>query len=174
MGQSARSIIKHPNGTHTSTFHFQPVPRAWASPPVSFRLQLHSPPSIQRTVTPMYSKPYVFGPKVFELISYRMYSPTLCIRCRCYSMDGYSRSGCKSLASHRNCMCLSLSLSILVIVLLLTVISAETSAAASGKNGSFAIKVSCIICSTLSGKRNFLQRRPFGRCTVEHSVEVAQ
>ena len=125
-----------------------------------------------RTVTPMYSKPYVFGPKVFELISYRMYSPTLCIRCRCYSMDGYSRSGCESLASHRNCMCVSLSLSLLVIVLLLTVISAETSAAE--KNGSFAIKVSCIICSTLSGKRNLLQRRPFDRCTVEHSVEVAQ
>ena len=58
-------------------------------------------------------------------------------------------------------MCLSLSLSPLVIVLLLTVISAETSAA--GKNGSFAIKVSCIICSTLSGKRNLLQRRPFDR-----------
>ena len=81
------------------------------------------------TVTPMYSKPYVFGPKVFELISYRRYSATLCIRCGCYSMDGYSRSGCESLASHRNYMCLSLSLSLLVIVLLLTVISAETSAA---------------------------------------------
>ena len=65
-------------------------------------------------------------------------------------------------------MCLSLSLSLLVIVLLLT----ETSAA--GKNGSFVIKVSCIICSTLSGKRILLQRRPFDRCTVEHSVEVAQ
>ena len=73
-------------------------------------------------------------------------------------------------------MCLSLCLSLLVIqchvVLLLTVISAETSAA--GKNGSFAIKVSYIICSTLSGKRNLLQRRPFNRCTIEHSVEVAQ
>ena len=44
-------------------------------------------------------------------------------------LDGYSRSGCESLASHRNYMCLYLSLSLLVIVLLLTVISAETSAA---------------------------------------------
>ena len=77
----------------------------------------------------MYSKPYVFEPKVFELISYRRYSTTQCIRCRCYSIDDYSRSGCESLASHRNYMCLSLSLSLLVIVLLLTVISAETSAA---------------------------------------------
>ena len=48
------------------------------------------------------------------------------------------------------------------------------STSAAGKNGSFAIKVSCIICSTLSGKRILLQRRPFDRCTVEHSVEVAQ
>ena len=82
-----------------------------------------------RTVTPMYLKPYVFGPKVFELISYQRYSATLCIRCRCYSIDGYSRSGCESLASHRSYLCLSLSLLLVVIVLLLTVIPAETSAA---------------------------------------------
>ena len=77
----------------------------------------------------MYSKPYVFEPKVFELISYRMYSATLCIRCRCYIIDGYSRSGCESLASHRSYMCFSLSPLLLMIVLLLNVISAETSAA---------------------------------------------
>ena len=52
-----------------------------------------------------------------------MYSTSL------LKLDGYSRSGCESLASHMNYMCLSLFLSLLVIVLLLTVLSAETSAA---------------------------------------------
>ena len=118
----------------------------------------------------MHSKPYVFGPKVFELILYRIFSPALCIRCRCYSMDGYSRLGCESLASHRNYMCLSLSLSLLVIVLLLTVISAETSAAEQEwirfDRGELHHLFYFI------RRRILLQRQPFGdRSTVELSVE---
>ena len=119
----------------------------------------------------MYSKPYVFGPKVFELISYRMYSATLRIRCRCYSMDGYSRLGCESLASHRNYMCVSLFLSLLVIVLLLTVVSAETSAAEQEwirfDRGELHHLFYFI------RRRILLQRQPFDdRSTVELSVEI--
>ena len=71
-----------------------------------------------------------------------MYSMSL------YIIDGYSRSGCESLASHRNYMCLSLSMLLLVIVLLLTCIPQNLPQL--NKNGSYSIEVSCVICSTLS------------------------
>ena len=118
----------------------------------------------------MYSKPYVFEPKVFELISYRRYSATQCIRCRCYSIDGYSRSGCESLASHRNYMCLSLYLSLLVIVLLVTVISAETSAAE--QEWILYDRGELRHLSYFIRRRILLQRQPFDdRSAVELPVE---
>ena len=123
-------------------------------------------------VAPMYPKPYVFEPKVFELLSYRRYSATQRIRCRCYSIDGYSRSGCgfESLASHRNYMCLSLSLSLLVIVRLLTVISAGTSAAE--QEWILFDRGELRHLSYFIRRRILLQRQPFDdRSAVELPVE---